>query len=76
MLGDNNCHSCGHDPCSCNSEPQPCVPCSDGECEIWVPAKCVFWTGDPIPGTPIKKGTRLTEVITHLIARIVALETP
>lgn len=81
MLGDIcttcNCpHGTGTcDACkSCCDEAQPNLPCTDDECKTWVPMHCVFWMGDAIPGTPIVKGTRLTEVVTHLISRIVALE--
>lgn len=77
MLGD-TCTGCQKpkSDCSC-SKPAPCLPGPDNpECEIWVPFKCVFWTGDDIPGTPIKKGTPLNTVVTYLLSRITALETP
>jgi len=75
MLGDicNVCN-CPAVSCTCETEPVPEVPCETGECSEWLPMSCVFWMGDPIPGTPIKKGTRLTEVVTHLLSRIKALE--
>lgn len=83
MLGD-FCSSCGgpctcsHSDCGCsNSEADcgcggsPCLPGPENaECSDWVRAECVFWMGDAIPGTPIKKGVRLTEIVTYLLARI------
>lgn len=63
--------NCSHDDCGCDDTPSPCLPgCENGECEEWLPAECVFWMGDSIDGTPIKKGVRLTEIITYLLARI------
>lgn len=77
MLGD-TCQKCGQPATVCSGtceEKSPCLPANDkGECPDWVPMKCVFWTEDPIPGTPIKKGTRMTEVVTYLINRIKELE--
>lgn len=82
MLGDNICathnvqtSSCGCG-CSDHEEPQPQLPScpTDGECESWLGMECVFWMGDPIPGTPIKKGTRMTEVVLYLLNRIKDLE--
>lgn len=72
-----NCNQpCGSCTCECGcnnecAENEPCLPGPDGsECKDWLKAECVFWMGDDIPGTPIKKGVRLTEIITYLLARI------
>jgi len=70
------CNDCNCDcDCGCGGS-QPCLPGDEnGECKDWIKAECVFWMGDDIPGTPIKKGVRLTEIITYLLARIANHET-
>lgn len=76
MLGD-ECIQCGckKQECSCPEEdPQPCLPCGDGECEDWVSLYCSFWKGAAIAGTPIKKDSRGTEIVLYLIKRIKELE--
>lgn len=79
MFGD-NCTVCAPDPCTCTcdtpeEDPQPCLPGpSNSECEVWLPMSCVYWMGDPIAGTPIKKGTKLTEVVFYLVNRIAELQ--
>lgn len=80
MFGDlcPHCNSSTPSSCGCPSheeEASPCLPGpGNGECETWVPLSCAFWTGDPIPGTPIKKGTKGTEIITYLLAQIAELK--
>jgi hypothetical protein len=60
--------------CGCPAEVIPEVPCNCDDCEDWVPMQCVLWETDPIEGTPIKKGTKMTEVVSYLLSRIKALE--
>lgn len=78
MLGD-VCEVCAPNPCGCpvvEEEASPCIPGPEnGECPTWIDFKCLFWMGDPIAGTPIKKGTRGTEVLYYLLNRIKELET-
>lgn len=79
MFGD-ICPSCQLDAiyCNCDSvtvsapcrDPEPCFPCESGDCSTWISTDCVFWMGDPIPGTPIIKGTKLSEVVIYLLSRI------
>lgn len=83
MLGD-TCQSCGHnhDSCSCKKttedcgcgNPQPNIPCTSSECPEWWDLKCGFWMGSPIPGTPIKKGTKATEIVMFLLQEINTLK--
>lgn len=79
ILGD-YCTFC-QGPCSCQEgcgceDSSPCLPNPEnGECSDWVKAECVFWMGDDIPNTPIKRGVRLTEIVTYLLARIADHET-
>jgi hypothetical protein len=73
MLGD-TCSTCNESHANCTCA-EPCLPGgANSECEDWVDFKCVFWMGDPIPNTTIKKGTRGTEIIQQLISRIATLE--
>jgi hypothetical protein len=84
MFGDicTTCH-CTAEACTC-SEPQPRIPGPDGaECAQWISLNDVKWTGDPIAGTPIKRGMGGTEIalwliqeINELESRITTLETP
>jgi len=74
MLGD-VCTSCQHTTSECTCPEGPCLPSNDvAECEDWLSMTCVFWMGDDIPGTPIKKGTRMSEVVTYFLAEIKALK--
>jgi hypothetical protein len=77
MFGD-ICPTCNTTtPCGCETETEesPCLPGpANAECDEWQSAYCVFWMGDPIPGTPIQKRTRMTEIIFHLLDRIKQLE--
>ena len=80
MFGDicPSCQSSTPTTCGCHcqeEDPSPCLPGpNNGECENWVSLACAFWMGDPIPGTPIKKGTRGTEVVSYLLAQIADLK--
>lgn len=77
MFGD-ICNTCSSPvtTCTCpDTEAQPCLPSDTGYCKDWLPMDCVFWMGDDIAGTPIKKGTPLTAVVTYLLQRIKNIET-
>jgi hypothetical protein len=37
-------------------------------------AACVFWKGSDIAGTPIKKNTRLSEIILYFVSEIETLK--
>ena len=82
MLGD-ICSKCNmpEETCSCNSDcgchdqtPGPHTPCNEDECKDWLPLNCAIWMGSPIDGTPIKKGTKASEIILYLLKRITDLE--
>lgn len=69
------CHQHTSD-CTCEQEEAtPCLPKPDsGECPDAISLACVFWMGDPIAGTPIKKGTRGTEILFYLLDEIKLLK--
>lgn len=74
MLGD-SCTVCHQTTDTCTCAEGPCLPANDdAECEEWARASCIFWKGSDIAGTPIKKNTRLSEIILYLVSEIQTLK--
>jgi hypothetical protein len=74
MLGD-TCTTCHQTISTCTCAEGPCIPANDdGECGDWMNAACVFWKGSDIAGTPIKKNTRMSEIILYFVSEIQTLK--